>query len=50
MQIGDAVTAVGNAMGVGGIPSAAEGSVIGLNRAITTQSEEGVDGERLTGT
>jgi S1-C subfamily serine protease len=36
-------------MGVGGIPSAAAGSVIGLNRSITTQSEGGVSGERLTG-
>ncbi len=49
VQVGDAVTAVGNAMGVGGIPSAAEGHIIGLNRSITTQSEGGVDGERLTG-
>jgi S1-C subfamily serine protease len=49
VQVGDAVTAVGNAMGAGGVPSAAEGSVTGLNRSITTQSEGGVDGERLTG-
>ncbi len=49
VQVGDAVTAVGNAMGLGGIPSAADGNVVGLNRSITTQSEEGVEGERLTG-
>jgi S1-C subfamily serine protease len=49
VQVGDAVTAVGNAMGAGGIPSAAKGHVVGLNRSITTQSEGGVDGERLTG-
>jgi len=49
VEVGDPITAVGNAMGVGGIPSAAEGTVTGLNRAITTQSEGGVDGERLTG-
>ncbi|MDP9318219.1 MAG: trypsin-like peptidase domain-containing protein [Actinomycetota bacterium] len=48
-HVGDAVTAVGNAMGAGGVPSAAKGTVIGVNRAITTQSEGGVDGERLTG-
>lgn len=49
VNVGDAVTAVGNAMGAGGIPSAAKGTIIGLNRSITTQSEAGVDGERLTG-
>lgn len=49
VNVGDAVTAVGNAMGAGGTPSAAKGSVTGINRSITTQSEEGVDGERLTG-
>lgn len=49
VKVGDAVTAVGNAMGAGGTPSAAKGSVTGINRSITTQSETGVDGERLTG-
>jgi S1-C subfamily serine protease len=49
VKVGDAVTAVGNAMGAGGIPSAAAGHVVGLNRSITTQSEGGVEGERLTG-
>ncbi len=49
VQVGDPVTAVGNAMGLGGIPSAARGNVTGLDRSITTQSEGSVDGERLTG-
>ncbi|MDX6308491.1 MAG: hypothetical protein QOI06_1537 [Nocardioidaceae bacterium] len=48
-SVGDPVTAVGNAMGVGGVPSAAKGTITGLNRSITTQSEGGVVGERLTG-
>lgn len=46
---GEAVTAVGNAMGAGGVPSAAKGTVTGINRSITTQAEGGVTGERLTG-
>lgn len=49
VSVGDAVVAVGNAMGVGGIPSAAEGTITGLNRSITTQSEGSTEGERLTG-
>jgi S1-C subfamily serine protease len=49
VAVGDPVTAVGNAMGAGGVPSAAKGTVTGLDRSITTQSEGGVDGERLTG-
>ncbi len=49
VSVGDAVVAVGNAMGVGGVPSAAAGTVSGLDRSITTQSEGGVQGERLTG-
>ncbi len=48
-SVGDHVTAVGNAMGAGGVPRAAKGTVTGVNRSITTQSEQGVDGERLTG-
>lgn len=49
VSIGDSVVAVGNAMGAGGVPSAAKGTITGINRSITTQSEGGVDGERLTG-
>lgn len=49
VSVGDPVTAVGNAMGLGGIPSSAEGNVLGLNRSITTQSEGSVEGERLLG-
>lgn len=49
VAVGDAVVAVGNAMGVGGVPSAAAGKVTGINRSITTQSEGSTQGERLTG-
>lgn len=49
LHVGEPVTAVGNAMGDGGVPSAAEGTIIGLDRSITTQSEGSIEGERLTG-
>ena len=49
LTIGDAVVAVGNALGAGGVPSAADGAITGLNRSITTHSEDGTEGERLTG-
>jgi S1-C subfamily serine protease len=48
-SVGEAVTAVGNAMGAGGVPSAAKGTVTAVDRSITTQNEGGVDGERLSG-
>ena len=49
LAVGDAVTGVGNAGGVGGIPSAAVGTVTALNQTITTQSELGAAGETLDG-
>jgi S1-C subfamily serine protease len=47
--VGDAVTAVGNAGGKGGTPTAASGSIVGLGRDITASDENGTDAERLTG-
>jgi S1-C subfamily serine protease len=44
-----AVTAVGNAGGSGGTPSAAPGTVTGVNKAITTEAEDAVASESLTG-
>jgi S1-C subfamily serine protease len=49
VSVGDAVTAVGNAGGTGGTPTAATGTVIGLGRDITASDETGADPERLTG-
>jgi S1-C subfamily serine protease len=49
LAVGDAVTGVGNAGGLGGIPSAAAGTVTALNQTITTQSELGAAGETLSG-
>jgi S1-C subfamily serine protease len=45
----DAVTAVGNAGGKGGTPTAAIGRVVGLGRDITASDENGTDAERLSG-
>lgn len=49
VAVGDAVTAVGNAGGRGGTPSAASGSVVALDRDITASDETGADAEQLTG-
>ncbi len=49
VQVGDAVTGVGNAGGDGGTPSAAPGQVSALNQTITTQAEGVSAGETLTG-
>ena len=49
VAVGDAVTAVGNAGGKGGTPTAASGSVVGLGRDITASAENGTDAERLAG-
>ena len=46
-KVGDAITAFGNAGGVGGTPSSASGSVTGMGRSIT--ASDGQDSERLTG-
>jgi S1-C subfamily serine protease len=48
VHVGDAVTAVGNAGGVGGTPSSATGTITGINRSITA-SDGGSDSEKLTG-
>jgi S1-C subfamily serine protease len=48
-QVGEAVTGVGNAGGAGSTPTAAPGTVLSVSRSITTQTEFGVRGERLTG-
>src|SRR4051812_9481268 len=47
VQVGDHVTAVGNAGGTGSL-SAADGEVTALSASITTQSEGSVPGEKLT--
>ncbi len=47
VSVGDAVTGVGNAGGVGGTPSAASGKVTALHRAITASDESGTNAERL---
>jgi S1-C subfamily serine protease len=49
VNVGDAVTAVGNAGGVGGTPSAAKGSVVALDQTLTASSENGSNAETLTG-
>lgn len=49
LQAGDAVTGVGNAGGDGGAASAASGTVVALDQAITVQSETGGAASRLTG-
>lgn len=49
VAVGDAVTAVGNAGGTGGTPTAASGTVVALGRDITASDETGADPERLTG-
>lgn len=49
VNVGDAVTAVGNAGGAGGTPSAAQGSVVALNQTLTASNENGGNAETLTG-
>jgi S1-C subfamily serine protease len=49
VAVGDAVTAVGNAGGTGGVPSAAAGKVTALNQTITAGDENGTDSETLSG-
>lgn len=48
VDVGDDVTAVGNAGGTGSLTQA-KGEVTALNRKITTQAEDTVAGETLTG-
>jgi S1-C subfamily serine protease len=49
VAVGDAVTAVGNAGGTGGTPTAATGAVVALGRDITASDENGTDPEQLSG-
>ena len=49
VQIGATVVGVGNAGGTGGTPSAATGSVTGLDQTITASDTDGSDPEQLTG-
>ena len=49
VSVGDAVTAVGNAGGTGGTPTAATGTVTAVNQSITASDEGGSDPEQLTG-
>jgi S1-C subfamily serine protease len=47
--VGDAVTAVGNAGGVGGPPTVASGKITGLDRSITVTDDHGNNPEHLHG-
>ena len=49
LSVGDYVVGLGNAGGVGGTPSTAEGTVVGLNRSITASDEANGTTEQLTG-
>ncbi len=47
-RVGQAVTTLGNAGGVGGAPSTATGKIVGLGRSITARDDSG-DSETLSG-
>ena len=49
VSVGEAVTGVGNAGGVGGTPSAAAGTVTALNQPITASDDSGQNVQHLTG-
>jgi S1-C subfamily serine protease len=49
VDVGEAVTAVGNAGGTGGTPSAAAGTVTAVEQTITASDETGGDSEQLEG-
>jgi S1-C subfamily serine protease len=49
VEEGDAVTAVGNAGGVGGIPTVSNGEVTALDQSITVSDEEGAGAASLSG-
>jgi S1-C subfamily serine protease len=49
VKVGDAVTGIGNAGGVGGTPSTATGTVDALNQNITASDDFGGGSEQLTG-
>jgi S1-C subfamily serine protease len=48
VKVGDAVVAIGNALGQGGTPDVSQGSITALDQTITA-SEGGAKSERLTG-
>ena len=49
VKVGDAITAVGNAGGTGGTPTAAPGTVVAVNQSITAGDDSGSNTEQLTG-
>ncbi|HJQ02355.1 MAG TPA: trypsin-like peptidase domain-containing protein [Jatrophihabitans sp.] len=49
VTVGMSVTAVGNAGGTGGTPTAATGTVSAINQSITASDDNGSNAERLTG-
>jgi len=49
VTVGEAVIALGNAEGKGGVPAVANGKVTGLNESITATDQAGHSSERLTG-
>jgi S1-C subfamily serine protease len=49
VAVGDSVTALGNAGGVGGTPSVATGTVTALNQSITASDESSGTSEQLSG-
>jgi S1-C subfamily serine protease len=49
VQVGDSVTALGNALGRGGAPASAQGTVTALDQSITASDESGNDAESLAG-
>ena len=48
VNVGDAIVALGNALGRGGVPAVSQGSVVALDQTITA-SEGGSKSEQLTG-
>ncbi len=48
LSVGDDVVALGNALGRGGAPTVASGTVTGLDRPITASDQDGSNAERLT--
>jgi S1-C subfamily serine protease len=50
VQVGDPVVALGNALGRGGTPATAQGSVTAVGQTITASDETGSDAETLNGT
>jgi S1-C subfamily serine protease len=49
VSVGDQVVALGNALGSGGAPTAAAGTVTALNQSITARDSSGDTAERLSG-